>query len=159
MVAYGTPVLVMMVAWWFSTGAILYLDGLPRATFRISFGAATAIAAAAAVAIAVTADDRDAAGAYAGVFGALALWGWNEMAFLFGFVTGPERRPCPAGTAGWRRFARASRTLLHHEAALVATGLLIAALTWMGGNLIALQTFALLFAMRLSTKQIGRAHV
>ncbi len=152
MVDYGLPVLVMLFAWWFSTGAILYLDGLPRATYRISFAAATLIAAVAAIGLVATADLRTPLGAYGAMFGALALWGLNEMAFLFGYVTGPERTTRRPGLKGLRSFVAAARTVIHHEIALVATGLAIVALTWGGENQLAAATFALLFAMRLSTK-------
>ena len=32
---YGVPILATLIAWWFSTGAILYLDGLPRADLQM----------------------------------------------------------------------------------------------------------------------------
>ena len=35
------PVLYTLFAWWFSTGVILYLDGLPRHTFRWTLNGAT----------------------------------------------------------------------------------------------------------------------
>ena len=34
MVQYGLPVLYALFVWWFSTGLIIYLDGLPRSTYR-----------------------------------------------------------------------------------------------------------------------------
>ena len=37
--------------WWFSTGLILYLDGLPRATFAWSMTGATIILAAVTLAL------------------------------------------------------------------------------------------------------------
>ncbi len=46
--AIGSAVLYTVFLWWFSTGAILWLDRLPRATHRWSLAAATAVAAAAA---------------------------------------------------------------------------------------------------------------
>jgi hypothetical protein len=33
---YALPVLFALFLWWFSTGAILYLDGLPQRTFKWS---------------------------------------------------------------------------------------------------------------------------
>ncbi len=152
MTAYGLPIVATLFAWWFSTGAILYLDGLPRRTFRWSFGIASLIALAALWGLAATADQTGAAGAYLAVFCAVLLWGWNEMAFLFGYLTGPRREPCPPEAAGFARFAFATRAILHHELALTISLLLVLAVSWNGSNLFGLMTFALLFTMRLSTK-------
>lgn len=152
MAAYALPIVATLFAWWFSTGAILYLDGLPRATFRWSFGAASLLALAALWGLGLTADQTDVAGAYLAALCALLLWGWNEMAFLFGYLTGARSRPCPAHVAGFARFSAATAAILHHELALLASLLATAALTWGGANPFGLLTFALLFAMRLSTK-------
>lgn len=152
MVTYGLPIVATLLTWWFSTGAILYLDGLPRATFRWSFGAATAIGILALWGLAETAGDSSVAGAYLAVLCALLVWGWNEMAFLFGYIAGSSREPCDPALRGWPRFAAATRAILHHELALLASLAAIAALTFDGANPFGLATFALLFAMRLSTK-------
>lgn len=149
---YGMPIVATLFAWWFSTGAILFLDGLPRRTFRWSFGVATLVALAALWGLFATADETSVAGAYIAVFCALMLWGWNEMAFLFGYVTGANRAPCPPEARGFARFAAATQAILHHELALLASLALVAAVTWGGGNSFGLATFAVLFAMRLSTK-------
>jgi putative photosynthetic complex assembly protein 2 len=149
---YGVPILATLVAWWFSTGAILYLDGLARRTFKWSFAAATLLALAALWGVIATADDTSATGAYLATACALMLWGWNEMAFLFGFITGSRREPCQPGARGLARFLQATRAVLHHELALLATLLLIALLSHAADNRFALASFALLFAMRLSTK-------
>ncbi len=152
MATYGLPIVATLLAWWFSTGAILYLDGLPRATFRWSFASASLIALGAFWGLVATADATTVAGAYIAVFCALLLWGWNEMAFLFGYLTGASRIPCDPQARGFQRFAAATRAILHHELALLASLAAIAALTWGGANPFGLATFALLFAMRLSTK-------
>ncbi len=152
MVTYGLPIVATLLTWWFSTGAILYLDGLPRTTFRWSFGAATLIGLAALWGLHATAGDTSVAGAYLAVLSAVLVWGWNEMAFLFGYIAGSSREPCDPALRGWARFTSATRAILHHELALLASLAAIAALTWDGANPFGLATFALLFAMRLSTK-------
>ena len=43
------------------------------------------------------------AGAYCAFTCALLVWGWQEIAFLLGCVTGPRRSACPHGATGWRR--------------------------------------------------------
>ena len=152
MVTYGLPIVATLLTWWFSTGAILYLDGLPKATFRWSFTAATLVGLAALWALAETAVDTSVGGAYLAVLSALLVWGWNEMAFLFGYIAGATRAPCDPALRGWPRFASATRAILHHELALLASLAAIAVITWGGANPFGLATFALLFAMRLSTK-------
>jgi putative photosynthetic complex assembly protein 2 len=152
LVTYGLPIVATLIAWWFSTGAILYLDGLPRATFRWSLAGATLALFAAFWGLAATAGDTSVAGAYLSVFCALVVWGWNELAFLLGYVAGTTREPCAPGLRGFTRFKAATRAILHHELALLASLAIIALLTADGANLFGLATFALLFAMRLSTK-------
>jgi putative photosynthetic complex assembly protein 2 len=74
------------------------------------------------------------------------------MSFLMGFVTGPNRAPCPPDARGWRRFRLAAGTLIHHEVAMFATVVVLMAATWGQVNQTAALTFTLLFVMRLSAK-------
>ena len=83
---------------------------------------------------------------------ALVLWGWHELSFLMGFVTGPNRNPCPPDARGWRRFRLAASTLIYHEVAMFVCLLVMAAATWGKPNQTATLTFLLLFVMRLSAK-------
>jgi putative photosynthetic complex assembly protein 2 len=149
---YGLPIIATLFTWWFSTGAILFLDGLPRRTFRWSFGVASIIAVAALWALCATSNTTSIAGAYVAVLSALMVWGWNEMAFLFGYVTGSRREPSDPDARGLARFANATSAILHHELALVTSALIIGILTWDGANFFGIATFMMLFAMRLSTK-------
>lgn len=152
MVTIGLPIVATLLAWWFSTGAILYLDGLPKATFRWSLACATLALLAALWGLAATAGDTSVAGAYLAVFSALVVWGWNELAFLLGYVAGPNRTACDPALRGFVRFTAATRAILHHELALLVSLALIALITADGANRFGLATFALLFVMRLSTK-------
>ena len=146
------PAALTLFLWWFATGAILYLDGMRRETFRWSLGAATLLLALSAWGLAASAASATPAGATVAFACGLAAWGWLELAFLTGYVTGPERRACPPGLAGWPRFRRATLALLHHELAILAALAAIAALTWAGANRIGLLTVLLLWGMRLSAK-------
>ena len=47
MTSFLLPVLYTLFVWWFSTGAILYLDGLPKRTFPWTMRGATIVLAAA----------------------------------------------------------------------------------------------------------------
>lgn len=148
----AVPLIVAALLWFVSTGLVFRLDSLPRATFGWSMGAATLVAGGAVYAVARTAADTGPIAAYIGFAAALALWGWHELSFLTGFITGPNRAPSTPGLHGLPRFIQATRTLIHHEIALALTALAIAALTWHRPNQTATLTFALLFALRLSTK-------
>ncbi|MBX9745319.1 MAG: DUF3623 domain-containing protein, partial [Hyphomonadaceae bacterium] len=83
---------------------------------------------------------------------AIAVWGWHEMSFLMGFITGPRHLPLPAGTTGWRRFSLATATIIHHELALALTAAALVALTWGQPNQIGTLTFLVLWGLRLSAK-------
>ena len=152
MTQFLLPVLYTLFVWWFSTGAILYLDGLPRWTYKWSMLWATVLAAIAFVGIAVTASDTRTTGAYLAFTCAIVIWGWKEMAFLMGFVTGPRRTPLPAGTRGWRRAGLALQAILWHELVLIGLGVAVVALTWGAPNAVAACTFTTLWVMRLSAK-------
>lgn len=145
-------VLAVTMAWFVATGIVLWLDRRPVETYGASLMAATALAGIATAVILVTAEMGGAGAAWAGFFAALVLWGWHEMSFLMGLVTGPRRTACPADARGWRRFRFATAVLIHHEIALAVTALLLFLVTWGQPNQVAPLTFLLLFAMRLSTK-------
>jgi putative photosynthetic complex assembly protein 2 len=149
---YGLPVLYAVFLWWFSTGLILYLDGLPRRTFGWTMLGATALLTAALGLLAADATDQSVFGAYLAFTCGLTVWGWNEVAFLLGYLSGPNREPCPTGVLGWRRFVLAVRTILYHELAILAGAGLVIALSWDAANQIATWTYLVLWAMRLSTK-------
>ena len=152
MIEYGLPVLFALFIWWFSTGVILYLDGLPRRSFRWSMIGATVLLAAALWGLWWSSEDASIGGAFVAFTCGLLVWGWHEISFLTGLVTGPRKTPCPPGSTGWRRFLRASETIIHHEIAIAVTAALIVALTWGGANQTGLWTFVILWLMRLSTK-------
>ena len=148
--------LAALFLWWFSTGAILLVV---RLADRMG-GRAGAVAALAGLPLLglgiwgylVTLDGAGHAAAYHGFLAALAIWGWIELAFLTGLVTGPNLRPCPAALPEWERFLRAWGTVAYHEMALLA------ALLWMwiasseAANAFGFWTFAVLYFARISAK-------
>jgi putative photosynthetic complex assembly protein 2 len=152
MTAYGIAAAYTVFLWWFSTGVILYLDGLPRGTFRWSMLGATGMLVAGLVGLQASADDPSALGAYCAFTCALLAWAWVETSFLTGFITGPSDAPCPPGAAGFTRFRLAVRAILHHELAILAAGAAILAITWGQPNQIGLWTYAALLLLRLSAK-------
>ena len=82
----------------------------------------------------------------------LLIWGWIELAFLAGVITGPERRPCPAGLTGQARFVRAWHTVSHHELLLLFALLIILNVTRGAENTVGFWTYLILFVARISAK-------
>ncbi len=149
---HGLAIIYALFIWWFSTGLILYLDGLPRRTFSVSMVVMTAIALAALYGLWFSGSDTSVAGVYLSFTCGLLIWAWHELSFLTGYLTGPRRTPCPETRSLWTRFRYASETVIHHEIAIAATAALMAALTWGASNKIGLWTFVILWLMRLSAK-------
>lgn len=146
------PLGVAAFVWWFSTGVVLMLDGLPRRTFRLSLTAATLVALAALVCLARTASHATPAGAYAAFLCALLVWGWVELSFLTGWITGPSKRLATPGATGWQRVMQAVDAIAHHELLIALLAVLIVALTWHEPNPVGAWTFLVLWAMRTSAK-------
>jgi putative photosynthetic complex assembly protein 2 len=146
------PVALTIFVWWFATGAVLYLNGLPACTFRWSNGITGLIGLCGLAALYLTREDTTPLGAYAAFFGALAVWAWNEMSFLLGHITGSSREDCPGGVHGVRRFILATRSIIYHELVILASAAAIALVTWGAANRFGLYTFLVFWVMRLSTK-------
>ncbi len=148
----ASAVLYTVFLWWFSTGAILWLDRLPRRTYRWSLIAATAVALASLYGLWISRGDATPAGALCAFSCAVGVWAWHEVSFLMGLITGPRTSRCPPEAKGWRRFVLASATLIYHEAALFLTALALMVLVWGSPNEVGGWTFAILLACRLSAK-------
>lgn len=146
------PLLFALMIWFFGTAVVVWLDSRPQPTFKRSYRWAGVVAAAALGIVAMTAGASDMTSIYAAFAASVAIWGWHEMGFLMGFVSGPRHDPCPPDARGWERFKLATATVIHHEIALAATVLLLFAVTWGQPNQTAPLAFALLFGMRLSAK-------
>jgi putative photosynthetic complex assembly protein 2 len=145
-------VLYALFVWWFTTGLVIWLDGLARWTFRWSLLGASVLALAALYALAANAHDPTSTGAFVAFTSAILVWGWHEISFLMGFVTGPRRHACPTTCRGWRHVWHAIETILWHELLILVTAILILALTWEAPNLVGTWTFMILWLMRLSAK-------
>jgi putative photosynthetic complex assembly protein 2 len=148
-VAAGYAVMV----WWFTTGIILFLDGLAPRTFRWSMSAATALLIVAAHILRTSSLDTSVNGAYTAFSCAIAVWGWLEMSFLMGFITGPRRASCgDHRCSGWQHFRHATEAIIYNELATLLGAVSIVAATWQAPNRIALWTYLVLWSMRLSAK-------
>lgn len=142
----------VLFLWWFGTGAVLFLDGLPRRTFRWTLAGASGLMVGALAVLAATAGSTTVGDAHLAFAAALAVWAWNEILFLTGTVTGPRRGRCPDGARGWAHFRYAAESILWHEGLIALSAAAIALATAGGANQVGLFTFLVLWTMRLSTK-------
>lgn len=149
---YAYPALYCLFVWWFSTGLIVFLNNLPRKTFRLSMGAATAIAGISLYRLATGSHDTSVAGAYAAFTYGVLVWGWHEMAFFMGFLTGPRKTACPRSSRGWRHFGYGVSACLDHELAILGTAVAVLWATHGAPNQIGCWTFMALWGMRQSAK-------
>lgn len=147
--------LFALFAWWFSTGAILLAVrrwDRCEADMRGLVVAGVPFAVFGAIAAAAAAEMATVGGIYLGFVAALSLWGFVELTFLAGVITGPNRQPLAKGARGSARFRAAWAVVAWHEIALVSV---LAALVWMADgaqNAMAAWTFGTLWVARVLAK-------
>ncbi|MBM7068593.1 putative photosynthetic complex assembly protein PuhE [Actibacterium sp. 188UL27-1] len=148
--------LAALFLWWFSTGLILmvikWADRLGPAALRRAVLLSLPIFAAGIVCFYLTLDQADPASVYITFVSVLAIWGWIEMAFLAGLITGPVGHDCPPQVPEWERFIRAWGTIAYHEMLLTGVFLAMVALALDAANPFGFYTFATLFLARVSAK-------
>lgn len=149
---YLLPLLFSVFVWWFSTGVILYLDGLPQRSFKWTMLGTSILLVLALWGLWVSSSGTSVADAYCAFSCAILVWAWQEMAFLLGYVTGPRRTPCPPQVNGWARARLAFQAVQHHELALVLLAVAVLAVTWDAPNQTGWWTFLVLWTMRQSAK-------
>jgi putative photosynthetic complex assembly protein 2 len=150
--SYLLPALYALLVWWFSTGLIIYLDGLPTRTFRWSMLGATVLLVAAFYGLAASSGDATIGGAYLAFTCGLLLWAWLEISFYMGVVTGPRRIACAKDCSGWVHFGHAIQVSLYHELAILALAGAVAWLTADAANQVGLWTFVVLWWMHQSAR-------
>lgn len=152
MVGHSLTFIFTILLWWFSTGVILMLCTLPSRTFGWSMAGGSLMAVAAFYGLHEGARGSSALMTYLSFLSAIGVWGWLEMGFLMGYVTGPRTTPCPADATGWKRFRLALHTLLYRQLAIVVATLLVIAMTHGQVNQVGLFTFLILLVMRVSAE-------
>ncbi len=147
---------VALFLWWFSTGAILFVvrradgdgpDGHVWASLL-----SMPVLFAGVVGLMMSLETTGAPGAWIGFVSALAIWGWIELSFLSGLVTGPRRLPCPAEAFGFQRFVNAVSAILYHELLLLVALVALWSISQGAETQVAFWTFAVLFFARVSAK-------
>jgi putative photosynthetic complex assembly protein 2 len=138
--------------WWFSTGIVILLNRMSRSTVVLSLVLSSLLGAAALLGLAHTAQQLSMTGAYCAFTCALLAWGWNELSFLTGWITGPRTTALPKGESGWPRFVESLRAVLWHELAILVVGVVILVMTWDALNQVGTGTYLVLWVMRTSAK-------
>jgi hypothetical protein len=138
--------------WWFSTGIVILLNRMSRTAVALSLVLSSLLGVAALFGLAHTAQQTGVNGAYCAFTSALLVWGWNELTFLTGWITGPRTTALPVEAVGWPRFVQSLRAVLWHELAILLVGCAIVAITWNAPNQVGTGTYLVLWTMRTSAK-------
>lgn len=145
-----------LFAWWFFTGAILLIVRRADAGDQVAHGRNVFLTvpffALGFAGLWISAQQNSVANAYLAFVSVMLIWGWIELAFLSGIITGPERRPCPDTLTGFARFARAWETISRHELLLAISMLVVVMITIKADNSVGLWTYVILFTARISAK-------
>lgn len=149
---FVAPLTFAVLVWWTATAVVMFLDGLPRSTFRWTLFGVTVLQAAALYGLVQSRDDTSVAGAYLAFTCAVLTWGWQEVFFLTGAITGPRRSACEAHCTGWRHFRHGVQAILHHELSLLVAGAVLIAIGWNAPNQVGMWTYLVLWGMRQSAK-------
>lgn len=152
MTDFAAPLAFAVLVWWTATAIVMFLDGLPRTTFRWTLLGVSVMQAAALYGLLQSRDDTSIAGAYLAFTCAVLTWGWQEVFFLTGAITGPRRRACAEGCAGWSHFGHGVQAILHHEFSLLVAGIVLVAIGWNAPNQVGMWTYLVLWGMRQSAK-------
>lgn len=148
------PLIFAALIWWASTGILLWLVRRGSLAHKTTISVLAACAILATIGALVLRGDTSVTAAFLGFAGGITIWAAHEAAFLFGFVTGSRKSPCPPDLPMRKRFVVSAQAVIHHELALAGHGLILIALSYGAPNQIMASTFALLWVMRLSTKLI-----
>jgi len=145
------PIAFTLGVWWLSTGLVLRAIQPSANRQRGAMAAASLLLLFGMAGVVVTRDLVTPLGAYVAFVSAVLVWAWQEVAFLLGLVTGPNREPCPP-VLGWRRAWYAFTAIAHHELALLLLGMAVLLPSLGAPNPVAAQVWLVLWVMRLSAK-------
>jgi putative photosynthetic complex assembly protein 2 len=148
--------LFALFVWWFSTGAILWAvrraDKAGHHALLVCTGLTLPLLGLGVWGFFTTLNDTGLGAVYGSFLSALAIWGWIEIAFLTGTVTGPNHYDCPRGVPEFERFIRAWGTIAYHEMLIVAVLIAMWLAAHDAANGFGLWTFTILFLARISAK-------
>jgi len=139
-------------SWWIGTGVILWLDRLGQRQMRWSLWLWSVLLLISVWGVQQSMASVGVVSSYIGFGSVIVMWGWHELAFLSGWLSGPRRIAMTDGAQGWLRLRQAIAAILWHELTLIANFALLAWMQQDQPNHVALCTFALLWCMRASAK-------
>ena len=148
LIAFGFAIFI----WWFSTGIVILLNRMSQTAITLSLVISSLLGMGALVGLAHTANQTGVTGAYCAFTCALLAWGWNELSFLTGWITGPQKTAILKSTSGWPRFVASFNAVVWHEIAILIVGLAILVITWNAPNQVGTGTYLVLWIMRTSAK-------
>jgi len=149
---HGAPLLLTLALWWGSTAVIARLIGHTPHTYPRLLLLATLFGFAGLLLLVGLRDTTSGAAAVGALIGAIAVWGWIEVTFLTGKVTGPPPGHSADDEGLFWRAGRAFTAILWHEI-LIALTVAVAAVFLLGReNDLALLVLLLLWLMRSSAK-------
>jgi putative photosynthetic complex assembly protein 2 len=146
------PVLFVLFVWWFSTGVVLYLNNLPKHTYKWSLLGATVVLVGSIYGLTVTSQSDTLVSAYLSFTFGLLAWAWTQFTFYTGMITGPRTTPCPSSCAGPRHFWHAVETSMYHEIFAALLGIVICFSTMNGQNHVGSWTYTIIWLMHTSAK-------
>ena len=147
-----SPLIFTIFVWWFSTGLILKINSLPRRFYRAIFAISIVTLVLAFWGLDISSQEATIAGAYCSFTCAIIIWGWQELAFLLGYITGSRRSDCPLNTGGLLRAWYAFQTINYHELTLLGLGVVLFFINLESINQTGFWTYIILWGMRQSTK-------
>jgi putative photosynthetic complex assembly protein 2 len=147
-IAFGFAIFI----WWFSTGIVILLNRMSKTAITMSLVISSLLGVGSLVGLAHTAHQTGVTGAYCAFTCALLAWGWNELSFLTGWITGPQKTAILKSTTGWSRFVASFNAVVWHEIAILIVGLAIVMITWDAPNQVGTGTYLVLWVMRTSAK-------
>lgn len=146
------PMLLTVVLWWGSTGVIARLVGRDPGTYPRLIALSSLLGLAGLATLFALRDITSLSSALVSLVAALSVWGWIEVTFLTGKITGPSV-PRPAVDAALLSRASAAFTAILWHELLIAAAVAVVAIALLGhANDLGLLVLLLLWLMRSSAK-------
>ena len=145
---------VAALLWWLMTGLALMSVHQSRQTQRIIFALVTVATGGALFLVESNAAGATTLSTITGFAMGLGIWGWLELSYLMGYITGPVKAPATIGAprSQVRRFQQALGTTIYHELLVVTVVGWVCVLGAGLPNPTIQNTLAVLWLMRWSTK-------
>ena len=142
--------------WWFLTGIILaivnWADNKGEKYHKYVTIALLPLLCVGFYGFILSVGDTSIVGAYFAFISSLCIWGWLELAFLTGIITGPNRAVKPVGLNGFKKFWLAWTSIAYAEVILILVLLVLFFFSAGYPNSVGFLTFLVLYVARLSAK-------